>query len=238
MSMTNEQNAALRRIKKCLALSASSNEHEAAAALRQAQALMKKYGLTESHVTLSEISEKAASASGGVKIHAWEAVLADTCCRSFGCKALFEFGARTMRGRGRGKILFIGPDARVTVCCYAYESLQRQLRAALKSADLGASTKARQAFCEGWVHSVLPKLDALATPFSDGPLVDEYIRQKNASEDGNCVKRTAHEKGLTWAERAACRQGISAGSDAVLNPAMNGAERAGLIGQATHEVQP
>lgn len=35
------------KISKCLALSKSANEHEAAIALRQAQALMQKYKISE-----------------------------------------------------------------------------------------------------------------------------------------------------------------------------------------------
>ena len=46
---------AIRKIKHCLALSASSNEHEAAAAMRQAQKLMAKYRLTETQVNLSDV---------------------------------------------------------------------------------------------------------------------------------------------------------------------------------------
>ena len=48
----------LEKIKKCLALGESANEHEAAQAIRQAQILMKKYGISENDVELSGISEK------------------------------------------------------------------------------------------------------------------------------------------------------------------------------------
>ena len=41
------KDTALAKIKKCLALAASPNPHEAAAATRQAQKLMAEYGLTE-----------------------------------------------------------------------------------------------------------------------------------------------------------------------------------------------
>ena len=44
----------IRKIKRCLALSASSNETEAATAMRQAQALMREYRLTELDVQLSD----------------------------------------------------------------------------------------------------------------------------------------------------------------------------------------
>ena len=41
------------KIKKCLSLSQSDNPHEAASALRQAQALMRKHGLDE--VTMANL---------------------------------------------------------------------------------------------------------------------------------------------------------------------------------------
>src|SRR5882724_10574426 len=44
----------LDKIRKCLALSKSANEHEAAAALRQAQKMMQANGLTEDEVGLVE----------------------------------------------------------------------------------------------------------------------------------------------------------------------------------------
>ena len=45
----------IRKIKRCLALSKSSNENEAATAMRQAQALMREYRLTEMEVHLSDV---------------------------------------------------------------------------------------------------------------------------------------------------------------------------------------
>jgi hypothetical protein len=47
----------IRKIKRCLALSKSSNENEAATAMHQAQALMREYRLTELDVRLSDVDE-------------------------------------------------------------------------------------------------------------------------------------------------------------------------------------
>lgn len=54
----------LDKIKKCLALGKSANEHEAAQALKQAQALMPKYEISDADVALSDIGEQ----SGGRKM--------------------------------------------------------------------------------------------------------------------------------------------------------------------------
>lgn len=53
-----DKQAVLEKIKKCLALSKSANEHEAAQAMKQAQALMKKYEVDAVDVVLSEVSER------------------------------------------------------------------------------------------------------------------------------------------------------------------------------------
>ena len=45
------------KIKKCLSLSQSDNPHEAASALRQAQALMRKHGLDEVAMANAEVGE-------------------------------------------------------------------------------------------------------------------------------------------------------------------------------------
>ena len=53
---------ALKKIKKCLALSRSANEHEAAVALRQAQHLMREHGLREQDVSLADGHHNLAAA--------------------------------------------------------------------------------------------------------------------------------------------------------------------------------
>lgn len=46
------------KISKCLALSKSANEHEAAVALKQAQTLMQKYKISEKQILISDIKER------------------------------------------------------------------------------------------------------------------------------------------------------------------------------------
>lgn len=53
-AQTTTKDKALEKIRKCLALSKSANEHEAAAALRQAQKMMSMHGFTDDDVGLIE----------------------------------------------------------------------------------------------------------------------------------------------------------------------------------------
>ena len=55
---------ALKKIKKCLALGRSASEHEAAAAMRQAQKLMEQFGLREQDVSLADVAEVKVSDNG------------------------------------------------------------------------------------------------------------------------------------------------------------------------------
>ena len=64
-----DKNKALEKIKKCLALSRSANENEAAQALKHAQALMAQYGLNQADVDLSEIGEVGRDAGKSAQLH-------------------------------------------------------------------------------------------------------------------------------------------------------------------------
>ncbi len=57
-----DREAVLKKIKKCMALSGSANEHEAAAALRQARALMEKFNLSAETVLASTVGESRVKA--------------------------------------------------------------------------------------------------------------------------------------------------------------------------------
>lgn len=69
-----DKQTALAKIKKCLALSKSANEHEAAQALKHAQFLMSEFGLTELDVSLAEVSEERIKATLTVPQWHWKLV--------------------------------------------------------------------------------------------------------------------------------------------------------------------
>lgn len=57
-----DRNKALDKIKKCLRLATSANPNEAAAAMRQAQALMRKHGIGQDDVSMADVMECTAVA--------------------------------------------------------------------------------------------------------------------------------------------------------------------------------
>ena len=81
-----DKNKAIEKIKKCLALGKSANEHEAAQALKQAQALMREYGISDADVALSDIKTHACTAKTANQIPGWQAWLANTVKAAFGAE--------------------------------------------------------------------------------------------------------------------------------------------------------
>lgn len=78
----------IRKIKRCLALSKSSNEHEAATAMRQVQALMREYRLTESDVHLSDAGEAESGIARAKRRPTRERHLSSIVANAFGCRPL------------------------------------------------------------------------------------------------------------------------------------------------------
>ena len=123
--MTRDQ--ALQKIKKCLALAASSNPHEAAAAMRQAQKLMQEHGLDEADVNLADVAEVVMDGRN-VPMVRWETGLAKIVADAFGClthtgvRLSLNGGATHRRVRA---FTFIGVGASAEIAGYAFAVLSR-----------------------------------------------------------------------------------------------------------------
>lgn len=149
----------LDKIKKCLALASSANEHEAAAALRQAQKLMEAHGVTQDDVLASQASEATAKAGAVTKPANWESMLASRIARAFGCTIIH--GRRTWT---TAEWKFIGAGTAPEIAGYAFQVLLRQVRKARTDYIENALKRVRRPsikttradlFCEGWVQTAL-----------------------------------------------------------------------------------
>ena len=124
--MTRDE--ALDKIKKCLALAASPEAHEAAAAMRQAQKLMAQFGLSEDDVTLADVAEVRQQAQN-VSMVRWEAALACMVARAFGCETFttqsIQLGSGSKIRRQRSYV-FVGVGPAPEVAGYAFDVLARQ----------------------------------------------------------------------------------------------------------------
>lgn len=150
------RDAAIRKVLACLRLGQSTNPNEAAAALRQARALMEKYGLTKADAIASEISavEAATGFRGGMipqSLVALSVLVAD----SYRCQVVIN----TSRLVGKTTAQFYGGGADAQIAAYAYTVLSRQLRAAKSKHTVRIRKRANrdrrgEEFALGWIHAV------------------------------------------------------------------------------------
>lgn len=207
------------KIRKCLALSKSSNPHEAAAALRQAQGLMRMHGLTAEAVELAEVKEAshAVAASGMPR---WDARLAGLVADTFGCRLIVSEWRVGPRAR-ESSWVFIGVAAASEVARYAYEVLARQCWAqrATHIAGLPRACKRRiktdrgDAFAIAWVEAVAPMLERFAGREQDAELLDRYMEQRHGKlEEAKPSRRAA----AAVTSYASMTEGYAAGKNASL----------------------
>lgn len=214
------------KIKKCLALANSGNEHEAAAALRQARKMMEAHGITDLDVLAAETEERKAKSGVTSRPAQWEATLASRIGDAFGCKVLFTGGVSARRGEWH----FVGCGASPEICQYAFTTLLRQAKQAraehikTRLTRCKQATKTRRAdlFCEGWVRTVTGKIDAFAGNERQSAAIAAYmaghypalasleVRDRN---DGRKLRN--HEYGDYVA-------GGRSGRQAILNHAVSG----------------
>lgn len=145
----------LGRIRKCLALAASPEPHEAAAALRQAQALMREHGVSRGEVELCAASARTGSRSLTPPV--WLMRLMDLVGKAFAVCGIY-CPAR----RGVARVQYVGTDVNPELASYAFDVLARQLWAARRAflarlrRGLKRATRLTRAdmFCAGWVSAV------------------------------------------------------------------------------------
>jgi hypothetical protein len=224
----------LDKIKKCLALSASSNEHEAEAALRQARKLMEAHGVTDLDIQAVDAEERRAKA--GAKSHPanWETMLAVKVGDAFGCRVIFSSGFWNLPGTW----CFIGCGAAPEVAHYAFAVLHRQakrareehIKAKLKRCKVATKTRRADLFSEGWVLSVTATINAFAGTDEQTTAIDAYMA-KNYPSLRNVQARNRNDgRKLRDHEYGDYAAGGRSGRDAQLNRGVGGADQQLALG--------
>ncbi|WP_185843496.1 DUF7168 domain-containing protein [Pseudoalteromonas luteoviolacea] len=213
-------NRILNKIKKCLALAKSAtNENEAAAAMRSAQALMEKHRISAEDVGFSNIKE----ASTPVKISrvvAYKANFIGLIERAFGVDALLHssiFGS---------EIRFIGIQPQPELAAYCWDVLwpkmiaERSAYVAAQSNRCKRSTKMARGdkFAEGWVNGIYAQITDFARTDAEQHLVDAYTNKHYPSR-GKAKSMTRGKKANTG---SATRDGYNAGKQHSINRPLNG----------------
>ncbi len=160
-----DKERAIEKIKKCLALSKSPNANEAAAALRQAQAMMRKYNVEEHEVSeyTNESVDIPIQKSKKPPIHM--TAMVNIIKEAFLVEPVLE--TRIGVSDESYRVRYFGPTERVLLAQYAHVVVWRAMEAAwrqmlVESPYLKGERGARTSFFYGWLSEVRSKLDEIA----------------------------------------------------------------------------
>ena len=167
------------KIHKCLRLADSGNPNEAAMALRQAHAMMRKYDIREQDVHSPEINEATANSAGYYNPPYWAVALSDLVAEAFNCRAYI-----TRKEEQRPSFRFIGVSYAATVAAYTFTVLFRQLRLARRRymEDLSVDDKAEQlrqgnVFAQAWLFRIAKTVAEFIGNDVAQAAVDTYVQQ-------------------------------------------------------------
>lgn len=177
-----DRDTALRRIQKCLNLSKSSEPHEAARALAQAQKLMEQFEIDHPELLAAGVSEGMAKSRATKVPPEYETRLANAVADSFGCNVLFARGLAMCNVDGVYR--FMGVGAAGEVASYTFSVLARKLLAARTEYTKTALARYRKnkvaaadQFCDGWVRAVARAVPAaLGDDSRDASLAAYMVR--------------------------------------------------------------
>ncbi len=235
--MTRDE--ALKKIKKCLALAASANPHEAAAAMRQAQKLMEQFQVDATDPLLHGVNEREAKAPSA-SIVDWEAALARMVADAFGCELFAQGRAKMLPGLRQRKIVnyvFIGVGVQPECAQYAYAVLSRQCakdrRAHIGKQPKNCLPKTRVArgdtYAMGWLAGCKSKLQAFANTPEDAAAIAAYKEDRCADMADAKPKNRTSGKNIKPTDFF---QGHSAGKTASLHHGVAGGQPQALIGSS------
>ena len=172
------------KIHKCMRLSESGNPNEAAAALRQAQAMMRKYNISEQDVHSQDIQEASATSGGYYNPPYWAVALSELIAQSFECRAYIS-----RREEQRPVFRFMGVDCSAGVAAYTFTILFRQLRRSRRQYmnELGLMDKAESrrqgnVFAQAWLfriaRTVAEFVSEPSAKLSTEEAIDAYVKQQ------------------------------------------------------------
>lgn len=235
----------IEKIKKCLALSKSANQHEAAAALRQAMAFMERYKIDANDPELLGIAEACILGSGSQKPTVFEAILANSIAKMMGCKVILSGDIKITKDLHFKKVAawkFIGFDPAPEIASYAFDVLYRQLKKArsvfisenLKRVQIKANkVKRADLFCEGWVLEATKLVSELNPNKDEMDQIQAYVQQKHNVRNSEPTDRNKKTNTNTDRYHNDLHAGRQAGKNAKLNNAMNGGTPLAKLGVST-----
>ncbi len=198
------------KIRKCLALSESSNEHEAAAAMRQARKLMEKHGLSSDDMSIFKIKDEAVNTIY-TNPPAWFLMLATVVGKAFQCTVFTTYK----------RLTFVGKDACAEVAGYSFDILLRQLMRQKKEfinsdkvmlATPSVKRKIGQSYAEGWIYGVNKIVSEFASKITEQQEAEhtqymEQLTKRPVSEAKEKKQATGKDSITQWAAGNGYRSG-------------------------------
>lgn len=173
------------RIAKCLALTSSDNPHEAAAAKRQADALMKQYSLTTGDIQASQVHQHHSKSGGKYRPPLYLSVLASTIGKAFGCEAIGHSGC----GWRLSTVNFLGHGLKPELASYTFDVLSRQIKkdrkayqATLKRFKPANKKRMADLFCQEWVAHIQRQVREFAGTEQEKQAIAEFKKKQYGGE--------------------------------------------------------
>jgi len=203
------------------------NPHETAVALRQAQALMGKYGAEPESVVLNGIkTETCLNIPGNaLAVPGWLNALVSVVCMAAGCRSYYGWYQHSDKKKRRS-VTFYGFGERPEVAGYLFTVTCRQLK---RDADcylhtacahplLKLSTVRRRMdqYRLSWVAGVWSALESFDPPASEKALLDCWLSQRQRNLSPATVRQAEGGRNVTEVRQTAW----IAGSQAEIFPAM------------------
>lgn len=172
-----DKNKALDKIAKCLRLAKSSNPHEAANALRHAQALMAKYSVTEAEVNGIDIGTQDVGFKERRKptVPLYAQAVVSLVKKAMGVEPLF--GTRFTGKHARLSVQYIGPTGRVAMAVHAHQVIMRAMHSAWEERTTKYLNPGnRLSFYLGWIQSVEQEVIDYGMPDEERAAIDSKMQ--------------------------------------------------------------
>lgn len=233
LKMSNDLQKKVDKIKKCLDLAASSNEHEAARALQMAQNLMKKYGLCDSDIAISGYGDECSKEAVQQKPKLYVTMLMNVLERGFGVRSIYT-NRPNSKGVCKQYALFLGETHAASLAAYSFDvcltAIKLARRGFAKTIHKNCKPKTREArldaFSVGFVTSISNNLPSM--PIS--PEKESSIKLYQDKKFGSLTTigsrdTTKNMKGRSRDRLDSCiNSGVSAGNNFSIYQPVNGEE--------------
>jgi len=218
----------LRKIKRCMDLSKSSNENEAAIAIKQMKRLMDQHNVTAQHVMAVDVAEHRSKLDVWERPAHWVLALHSAIGQALDCQCIVSHG-----GRDKASLVYIGVGASPEIAGYAFEVLFRKLKRDRKSFirdnlsryKQSNKTKLADAFCDGWVMNVYKKVKNLNPNQEAAEKIEAYKETKLKNFTGEEFESKARYDSKSSSTQAAMQIGYNSSTDVDLFAATGCAER-------------